>query len=220
MATDWTRRFGGLNGLADAARARLMADTRVLSVPAGTLIFGVGTMPQNMLLALDGTVRVFHTSEGGREIVLYRVEAGQSCVLTTACLLSHEVYTAEGVAETAVTAAAIPTATFNTLVAESPEFRNFVFSAYAQRITDLFRVIDDVAFGRIDTRLAARLLALARGGDTLVATHQHLATELGTAREVVSRQLHEFQRRGWIETSRGQIRLTERASLARVADPD
>lgn len=220
MPDDWTRRFEGLASLPDSARKRLLAESRVVEVPVGTTIFGPGTMPQNMLLALEGTVRVFHTSQGGREIVLYRVEAGQSCVLTTACLLSHEVYTAEGVAETAVRAAAIPLATFNALVAESPVFRTFVFSAYAQRITDLFHVIDDVAFGRIDTRLAGRLIALARGGTAIGATHQQLATELGTAREVISRQLNEFQRRGWIEMGRGQIHLTDTNALARVARPD
>ena len=98
-----------------------------------------------------------------------------------------------------------------------PAFRDFVFAAYARRITDLFRVIDDVAFGRIDMRLADRLIALSGGGHDLHVTHQQLATELGTAREVVSRQLTEFQRRDWIRQSRGQIDLLDRAALARLA---
>ena len=219
MEGNWINRFEGLARLPEAVRNRLVADSRVVRAKAGQTIFGAGNMPSNMLLLLEGTVRVFHTSENGREIVLYRVEAGQSCVLTTACLLAHEAYSAEGVAETDVTAVAIPTATFDALVADSPVFRTFVFTVYAQRITDLFRVIDEVAFGRIDMRLAGRLLALARGSSEIGATHQQIATELGTVREVVSRQLNEFQRRGWVEIGRGLIRLTDRDALARIAAP-
>ena len=157
------------------------------------------------------------TSEGGRDIVLYRVEAGESCVLTTACLLAHEAYSAEGVAETDVRAVAIPRPAFDRLMASSQEFRDFVLTAYARRITDLFRVIDDVAFGRIDVRLAGRLIALADRSDDVAATHQQLATELGTAREVISRVLQDFQKRGLISQSRGHITLRDRAHLSKLA---
>ena len=136
-------------------------------------------------------------------------------MLTTACLLAHEDYTAQGEAETDVEAVAIPRAVFDDLMAQSGEFRSFVFTAYSRRITDLFRVIDDVAFGRIDMRLAARLTALAGGKREVKVTHQQLATELGTAREVVSRQMHEFQRRGWIGQSRGTVRDRGRAGTCR-----
>ncbi len=214
---DWIDRFQGLSTLPAQIKQELTQRSRVISAPAGTTIFGPGNIPDNLLLLLSGTVRVSQTSEGGREIVLYRVEAGESCVLTTACLLAHEAYSAEGIAETNVTAAAIPRAAFDNLVSSVPAFRDFVFAAYARRITDLFRVIDDVAFGRIDMRLADRLIALSGGGHDLHVTHQQLATELGTAREVVSRQLTEFQRRDWIRQSRGQIDLLDRAALARLA---
>jgi CRP/FNR family transcriptional regulator len=170
-----------------------------------------------MLLLLAGTVRVQQTSDSGREIVLYRVRAGESCVLTTACLLSHEDYTAEGIAETEVEAAVIPRAVFDDLIARSETFRTFVFRAYARRITDLFTVIEEVAFRRVDIRLAQRLLDMAQGADEVKATHQMMAAELGTAREVVSRQLAEFQRRGWIAQSRGTIRLTDPAALSGLA---
>jgi len=215
---NWTAQFPGLARLDAGVRARLEREGRVVRAPAGHTIFGPGHVPDNMLFLLDGVVRVYQTSESGREIVLYRVEAGQSCVLTTACLLAHEAYSAEGVAETGVVAVALPRTTFDSLIAEVPAFRDFVFAAYARRITDLFRVIDEVAFGRIDIRLAHRLIAMARGGTELHITHQGLATELGTAREVVSRQLHEFQRRGWIEQGRGTIALTDRPALARLGE--
>ena len=178
----WIDRFRGLSSLPATIRNKLIAQSRVIRVPVGTVIFGPGKSPDNLLLLLEGTVRVHQTSDTGREIVLYRVEAGQSCVLTTACLLAHEDYTAQGEAESNVEAVAIPRAVFDDLMAQSGDFRSFVFTAYSRRITDLFRVIDDVAFGRIDMRLAGRLVALGTGLREIKVTHQQLATELGTAR--------------------------------------
>lgn len=214
---NWIDRFKGLASLPAGIRDRLVTRSTVVRVPAGHVIFGPGKSPDNLLLLLAGTVRVHQTSESGREIVLYRVEAGQSCVLTTACLLAHEDYTAQGEAETDVDAVAIPRAVFDELMAQSAEFRTFVFTAYSRRITDLFRVIDDVAFGRIDMRLAARLTTLAGERREVKVTHQQLATELGTAREVVSRQLQEFQRRGWIGQSRGTVLIEDPRALAGLA---
>ncbi len=152
--------------------------------------------------------------------MLYRVEAGQSCVLTTACILAEEAYNAEGVAETALTVVNLPKASFDRLAAEEPAFRKFVFSAYSRRLIDLLRVVDEVAFGRIDLRLAERLLKLAEEGTELVITHQELASELGTAREVISRQLTEFQRRGWISLRRGRISLTDVSALKTLIGPE
>lgn len=199
-------------------KAELVSRSRVVRVPAGTLIFGSGKAPENLLLLLEGTVRVQQVGENGREIVLYHVHAGESCVLTTACLLAYEDYTAEGIAETDLEAVAIPRAAFDELIARSPEFRRFVFTAYARRITDLFVVIQEVAFGRVDLRLAQKLLDLADGGGGVHRTHQSLATEVGTAREVISRQLHEFQRRGWVTATRGEVRLADRAALEAFVD--
>jgi len=215
---DWIKQFKGLVRLPDPVRTRLVERSRVIEVKAGTHIFGPGNIPDNLLLLLDGTVRVSQTSEKGREIVLYRVEAGQSCVLTTACLLAHEAYSAEGVAETDIRAASIPRAVFDELMTASSQFRDFVFAAYARRITDLFRVIDDVAFGKIDVRLAERLIALAGDQPDLKVTHQQLATELGTAREVISRQLADFQKRGLVQQSRGHIVLSDQPALERLAE--
>ena len=170
-----------------------------------------------MLFLLAGTVRVQQVSDTGHEIVLYRIEAGESCVLTTACLLAYDDYAATGIAETDVRAAAVPRDVFDDLVAQSKSFRNFVFAAFSKRITDLFLMIDEVAFQRIDVRLADKLLKLSHGDDRIATTHQKLAVELGTAREVVSRQLQEFQRRGWIAQARGVIMIADRAGLQDVA---
>jgi len=209
----WIERFKGLSQLAEPIRRRLEAQSRIVTIPEGTVIFGPGKAPEDLILLLDGTVRVQEVSESGREIVLYRVNAGESCVLTTACLLAYEDYSAEGIAETDVIAVAIPRAVFDELVATSADFRRFVFTAYSRRITDLFLIIQEVAFGRVDVRLAQKLLELARGGDVVKATHAQLATELGTAREVVSRQLQEFARRGWVSSARGQVTIEDPGAL-------
>lgn len=213
---DWIDRFAGLKALPAEIRADLVAGSNVVSLPAGTTVFAPGQSADNLLLLLDGTVRVQQRSETGREVFLYRVHAGESCVLTTACMLAFEEYSADGIAETDVTAVAIPRATFDDLVARSAVFRQFVFTAYSRRITDLFTLIDDIVFQRMDVRLAARLLELADAGQVVRATHATLGTELGTAREVISRTLAEFQRRGWVEQSRGELRLIGRAGLERL----
>lgn len=216
MDDDWISRFQGLSTLPERIRGILAARSQVIRMRKGTVIFGPGNSPENLLFLLDGTVRVQQLAENGREIVLYRVEAGESCVMTTACLLAYEDYSAEGVAETDITAAAIPRSVFDDLISQSKEFRTFVFSAYSKRITDLFHVIEEIAFQRMDIRLAQKLLDLGKDG-AVKATHQQLAAELGTAREVISRQLSEFQRRGWIRQSRGTVDLIDEAGIARLA---
>lgn len=220
MSENWIERFAGLSRLKQPVRDLLIARSTVVAMKKGTVIFGPGKAPDNLILLLDGTVRVQQVSENGREIVLYRVHAGESCVLTTACLLAYEDYTAEGIAETDVRAAAIPRGVFDDLIAQSETFRSFVFSAYSKRITDLFVVIEEIAFQRMDIRLAQKLLELGDGQDIVKSTHQRMAAELGTAREVISRTLQEFQRRGWVAQSRGTIELIDRAGLRGLAEAD
>lgn len=216
-SVDWISSFPGLRKLEPGIGKPLIENSRVISLPAGTRIFGPGQAPENYLLLLSGTVRVQQVSDTGREIVLYRVSAGESCALTTACLMGYEEYQAEGIAESDVEAVAIPRATFDELIARSAEFRRFVFTAFSVRVTNLFRIIDEVAFSRIDIRLAQKLLELGDAQGHVERTHQQLASELGTAREVISRQLHEFQRRGWIATSRGVIDITRSEALRQLA---
>ncbi len=214
---NWIDRFRGLSRLEPRLREILTDRAQVIRIPADTVIFGPGKSPENMLLMLKGTVRVQQLAESGREVVLYRVTAGESCVMTTACMLAYEEYTAEGVAETDVAAAAIPRAVFDDLLASSKEFRTFVFTAYSRRMTDLFHVIEDIAFRRMDIRLAQKIVQRADTG-VLKATHAQLAAELGTAREVISRQLAEFQRRGWVTLGRGTVEIVDCDALRKLAE--
>ena len=202
---DWTERFQGTRGLPRPVRDRLLDSAHVARYDRGQTVFSPDSRPDAL-------------SASGREIVLYRIEAGESCVLTTACILAEQAYNAEGVAETDLAVVVLPQASFDRLAAEEASFRQFVFSAYSRRLLDLLQVVDEVAFGRIDMRLAARLLGLAGTATEVVATHDDLARELGTAREVVSRMLADFQKRGLISQSRGRVGILSREGLARIAD--
>jgi len=215
----WTAQFPLLADLQGAEWGAILLQTKVVELPAGMTVYHVGDSCQNYLLVLEGSVRVQMFSENGNEIVLYRVEEGQSCILTTSCLLAKERYQAEAVTEMPVRAVAFSAAAFEEALAAFAGFRQFVFRAYAQRVTELLSLIDAIAFGRLDTRLAALLLQRLGDGDQreLQTTHQHLASELGTAREVISRLLKEYERRGIVETHRGRLVVKDLLQLRQLS---
>jgi len=208
--------FPALRDLDVESRRLLEESARPATLAAGTQLFLDGDPCTAFTLVLDGAVRVQKVSESGRRIVLYRVEPGQTCVLTTNALMAASPYGAEGLAETDLSVAIVPLGTFQRLLAVSDVFRRFVFSAYATRISDLLLLIEEVAFARIDTRLAHLLLSRSDPGGEVRATHHDLATELGSAREVISRQLKEFERQGWISAARGRVMVTDRGALERL----
>jgi CRP/FNR family transcriptional regulator len=218
MTSSWRTAFPSLEGISDSVSELLDKRSRQITLQKEALTFGPGSPAENLLLLLSGTVRVQQLSEDGREIVLYRVLSGESCVLTTACLLAFEDYSAEGIAETEIEAIMIQRDVFDELMAISNGFRAFVFEAYSKRITDLFLVIEEIAFKRMDVRVAQKLLELQDARFVLRHIHQQLATELGTARDAISRQLKEFERRGWVRLSRGEIELRDVAAIERLAD--
>lgn len=217
MSQDWVNSFPDLQELPAEDLRILTGRAAVMTLPAGTTVFAPGVQPDHFLLVLDGSVRVQQVSQSGREIVLYRVRGGDACIMTTACLFSGENYSAEGITETEVTAAAIPKDAFEEAIARSPGFRRIVFADYSNRLSDLMHVVEDVAFERLDKRLAKHLLAAANGNGEITATHQDIASELGTAREVIGRLLKEFDRRGWVTLTRGKITLVDRPELERAA---
>ncbi|MGA7799500.1 MAG: Crp/Fnr family transcriptional regulator [Gammaproteobacteria bacterium] len=210
--------FPELAAITGAQVRDLLAAAHRVQLSAGTALFHDGGACESYLLVLEGTVRVQKLAANGREIVLYRVGPGETCILTTSCLLARRNYPATGVAETAVRGVAIPASAFQHALAASAPFREFVFAEYGRRIADLIVLVEEVAFGRLDVRLAQRLLAHARAPEPSIrTTHQELATELGTAREVVSRQLKEFERRGWLRLHRGRVELLDRSGLQGLA---
>jgi len=204
-------------GVEDKQLHAELIQQKVLHAPQGHPLFREGDACKGYILVIKGSVRVFKTDAEGHEILLYRVGAGQSCMLTTTCLLGLQDYPAEGVTESDVELVMLSPKLFERLLAESNPFRRYAMAYISQRICDLMMLIEDVAFGRMDQRVARILLSRAEiEGDVLHCTHQELASELGTAREVVSRMLKNFERRGWITLARGTVQLQERSLLGQM----
>lgn len=213
----WLSFFPSLQSLEADAMQLVATGAQRLNIAKGTSVFNEGSQCLNYVFVLDGAIRVQKVSENGREIVLYRVETGDTCILTTSCLMNGEDYAAEGICETDVDAVVIPSVLFHRLLAVSAVFRSFVFSVFGTRISNLLMLIEEVAFRRIDTRLADFLVEHSGVGKSLTRTHQEIAVELGSAREVISRQLKEFERRGWVKLSRGKVEVLNLDPLRELA---
>ncbi|WP_284162904.1 Crp/Fnr family transcriptional regulator [Frigidibacter sp. SD6-1] len=211
----WIRQAAFLSGLDKESRDAL-ADLPVTAIGKGTILFHPGDSARGFLMLLDGRIEVFLTGPNGREILLYPVEPGGSCVQTTLGLLGGEDYSGEAIAVTDLRAIIVPRERFLALMAASAPFRGFVFSAFAQRMQSMMQVLERVAFLRIEARLAEALLSRAEG-DLVRSTHQELATAIGSAREVVSRRLETLARQGLVTTERGLVRITDIATLRRLA---
>lgn len=210
----WLNLFPALQALEPETRSRLLAECMIGELEAGERGYIEGMTCRGYVLRLEGVTRIVKTSTTGREVVLYRVGPGETCVLTTSCLLGHAPYPAEAVAESAVREFIVPAPVFHELMDQSASFRTFVLANYGNLIGDLIMLIDEMMFGRVDIRLAQYLLEASDGQAELELTHQTLADELGSAREVVSRRLKEFERRGWVSLGRGRIVVANRAGLA------
>jgi CRP/FNR family transcriptional regulator len=187
-------------------------------VPAGGVMFNEHSPCNGFPLVLAGSVRVVQRFPNGREIQLYRVKSGESCLLSGSCLLGNSDYAASGIAETAVELVVIPPAEFRALVASDEIFREHVFSLYGERLAALMQLVEAISWQKLDQRLAALLVGRTRGGSAVVqATHQALADELGSVREIVSRLLRSFEDRGWVELGRERISVRDAAALDALA---
>lgn len=183
------------------------------TVPAGAMLFDEGAPCQGFPMVLAGSVRVSRGTVLGRTLELYRVTPGELCVASTSCLFGHQPLSAHGQAVEPTELVLLSPAGFDRWMGFEP-FRRFVMGVLADRLTDLMALVEAVAFQRLDQRLAAALLG---HGATLRLTHQMLADELGTAREMVTRLLKRFEQQGWVLLGRERIELLDGAALRRVA---
>ncbi len=184
-----------------------------MQVPAGAVLFTEGAPCQGFPMVLRGAVRVARGSPGGRSLELYRVGPGELCIVSTSCLFGQVPLSAFGVAAEATELLLLSPAGFARWVAHEP-FRRFVFGVFADRLADLMSLAEAVAFQRLDQRLAAALLGR---GATLSITHQALADELGTVREIVTRLLKRFEGAGWVSLGRERIGVLDGAALRALA---
>ena len=184
------------------------------TVPSGATIFDERQPCQGFPFILSGAIRVAKVSAGGRELPLYRVTPGETCIITSSCLLGNVPYNARGTAESETVLVVLPQGLFTELLDQAP-FRNFIFNLFAERMADLMRLVEEVAFLKLDQRLAALLLGKGR---VVHATHQQLADELGSVREMISRLLKGFSEQGLVGLGREQIEIRDAAGLRRVAE--
>jgi CRP/FNR family transcriptional regulator, anaerobic regulatory protein len=203
-----------LRELPAADQVELLATASVMHLPAGTVLFDENQPCQGFPLLLSGNIRVIKAAPSGRELQLYRVMPGESCILTSSCLLGNTRYHARGIAEQALEMVLLPASAFHTLLGKQEAFRGYVFHLFSDRLTDLMQLVSAVAFQKLDQRLANLLVSKA---NPIHATHQALADELGSAREIVSRLLKGFAEQGWVKLGREQIDITDVAALKRFA---
>jgi CRP/FNR family transcriptional regulator len=192
----------------------MAADAQRIALPQDRVMFDLHSRCHSMVMLTQGSIKVSKQTIKGRDILLYRVRPGETCILTVSCLLGSSTYPAQGMVETDLVGYAISQPMFVRLLEQSGPYREFVFHYFAERIADLMELIEEVTSRQLDQRLAALLL---ERGQTVSATHQGLADELGSVREVVSRILKDFESKGMVRLDRGQIQVLDHQALEHIA---
>ena len=200
-------------------RKELLDAAAVVHLEAGEYFLREGDTCAHFAIVVSGRLRVFKLGEGGQEITLYHVGAGEACPLNVSCILSDRPVPAMARVEEAVEAVVVPAATFRAWIADHESLRTFVFQMFSSRLAEVMSLVEEIAFRRMDRRLARRLLDHLddESNGSVDRTHADIAADLGTAREVVSRLLKEFERLGAVQLTRGHILLQNRATLRGLA---
>ena len=196
---------------------RVEGEARLVRASEGDELFREGNPCTAYPLLVEGTIRAMKADPAGHEILLYRLSPGQSCVITVVALLGGTPYPAQARAETDLALFTVPRALFEEMILKCVPFRRFVFQSLSERMTHLMALLDDVAFRRVDQRLASHLLCCE---EPITQTHQMLADSLGTTREVVSRILESFQEAGMLKLGRKRVEILDRGALERVHRPE
>jgi CRP/FNR family transcriptional regulator len=207
--------YPAFSSMPEPALDEMLAASMVKHVPKGTVLFDENSPCQAFPMILEGAVRVIKAAPSGRELQLYRVLPGESCILSTGCMMGNAPYSATGIAESDITLVAVPPHLFHKLLGEHAPFRSYVFGLFTERITDLMQLVEAVAFHKLDQRLAALLLGK---GKVVHATHQQIADELGSVREIVSRLLKTFAERGLVSLGREAIEVVDPSGLRQIAE--
>jgi CRP/FNR family transcriptional regulator len=212
MTPDLNTLYPVLSGLPGEAQ-RLLSGAQSMTVPAGTVLFDERQPCQGFPFILSGVIRVIKRSANGRELPLYRVLPGDSCIMTSGCLLGQVEYSACGITESDTELVFLPKPAFDQLLAHAT-FRIFIFRLFAERIGELMQLVEEVAFRKLDQRLANLLLGRGR---LIQTTHQQLADELGSVREMISRLLKGFAAQGLVRLGREQIEILDPAGLRKLS---
>ena len=192
----------------DDLAERILATAALKDFRQDTMLYHEGDQCPGIAFVLSGEIRVFKISSSGREITLYDILPGETCILNAACILSRQDYPAHAVTVVDGVLLYLPKTTFMKLMKTHERMRTFIFTIFSRRFAELIELIEEVTFGSLDTRLMEYLVEKSEAG-RLHTTHHKIANELGTSREVVTRLLKDFERQGQIETSRKFIKLLQ-----------
>ncbi len=215
---EFENRFPFIKQCSPAFVASFYSKAQYAELPAASSICDEGQHCAQLAMVLDGVGRVYKLSTSGREVTLYRINAGESCVLTASCIMNGDSFPAMAVTETIVKAVLISPANVVDWFCQEPQWQQFVFRLLSHRLSDIISVVEEVAFKRIDVRLAEQFArALANGDSVLDKTHAELAADVGSSREVISRILRDFSERGLISTHRGRIEIHDQSALIELA---
>jgi CRP/FNR family transcriptional regulator, anaerobic regulatory protein len=192
----------------EALVGELLAAARRQAFAPATHLYWEGDACAAIALVLGGEIRVYRCGESGREITLYEIGPGETCILNASCILANRTYPANAVTLGAGEMLLVPAQTFRRLLGDYEALRAFVYALLSQRLTEVMELVQEVAFGRMDERLVDYLIEKSADG-LLTATHQKIANDLGTSREVVSRLLKDLERRGKIALARNVVQLLQ-----------
>jgi CRP/FNR family transcriptional regulator, anaerobic regulatory protein len=193
-------------------------DVQYMQLPAGVSICDEGQQCAHLAMVMDGVGRVYKLSPSGREITLYRINSGESCVLTASCIMSQNTFPAMAATETAVSAILVSPKNVREWFCKDPQWQKFIFGLLSYRLNDIISVVEEVAFKRIDVRIAEQIVRnLGQGNRVMQKTHAELAADVGSSREVISRILKDFAERGLVNLTRGSIEVIDVESIQRLS---
>ncbi len=217
---DWRKRYPQLASITDPAWITAAEQMYPITIPAGTHVYHPGDQCRNFVLLLEGNIRIYASSRYGREIVLYRMQPGEFCILTLVTLLRKQSYPANSVTENEVHAMIMERPVFDRVFNESPVFREYMIQDLSKRFLSVIEQLQELAFEPLEIRLADLLFKRFRDDNALqiTMTHSQVAQELGTSREVASRMLKELERRNVLKLKRGSIQINDWSSLHRLEE--
>ncbi len=204
--TEFIELFPALRHAPEGQIKDILSQATLSPFPAGMLVYSEGDACSAIALLISGEIRVYKVAEGGREITLYEIGRGETCILNASCILANTPYPANAFSLKEGAMLLISGDAFRGFMATSEEMRNFIFEIVNRRLATVMALVEEVAFGRMDVRLREYLSAKAEHG-VLRTTHQNIAYDLGTSREVVSRLLKDLERKGIVALSRNEITL-------------
>lgn len=219
MADEIFQLFPFLAGASEEVKELFLNSARIRKFDKDQILYMEGDSCDYLAMVLSGSVRVYKVAETGREITLYRVTSGECCFLTASCVMRDNNFPAIAIVEEELHAILIPSATVLQWVKYYDVWRDYIFSLMSNRLSDVASILNEIKFRRVDDRLAEYLLKQNTPDGAIKKTHQDIALELGTAREVVSRILKNFEKRGIVRLTRGTIRLLDLDKLAQFPEP-